>query len=136
MKFLSAVNFIIFFSLANSIYADALPMNPGLWEYTTTSTNSLTGTQTTKSQECVTDNEFDPGSMMGGQDCNTADSTLSGDTLTFAMECNIQGGQAELSGIYKIKDDIGSGSMKMKMSFNGQTMTMESTLAAKRVGNC
>lgn len=116
---------------------DILPMTPGLWETTVTSTNSFTGTQTNTQQECIVEDHFDPRKMAEGSDeCEIADSNVDGNTLTFTMACTMQGGSATMTGTYTVDGDQGSGSMNMEGSFGGQTMTMESTMVANRIGDC
>ena len=117
--------------------ADALPVKPGLWETTVTSTNSFTGTQTQTSQECVTIEEFDPKTLFrDAEGCEVVNSDVSGNVLTFSMSCNMDGGQGTFAGRYQTEGDTGSGEMNMEMSFGGQTMTMESTMESTRLGDC
>ena len=125
------------FSVRIVVAADALPMTPGMWETTTTTTNSFTGTQTQTVRECLTEKEFDPKKMARqAEGCRITEQTLSGNTLTFTMICNLQGGEGAMTGRYTSQGDSGSGTMKMKMSFGGQTMTSESTFEGRRVGPC
>ena len=35
-----------------TVFADGLPLNPGMWESTITTNNPLTGARTNTSQEC------------------------------------------------------------------------------------
>ena len=118
-------------------FADSLPINAGLWESTVTTTSSFAGTQTNTNQECLVSDEFDPAQMLGSEEnCEITESTLSGDTLTFSMVCDMQGGQGAMTGLYQSDGDIGSGTMKMEMTFGQQTMTMDSEMTAKRLGDC
>ncbi len=122
---------------ANHATADVLPINPGLWESTVTSTNSMTGTQTKTSTECLVEDSFDPASMMDdGDQCQLTASDLDGDTLTFSMECNMEGGESTMTGVYQTDGETGQGTMNMEMSFGGQTMTMESNMTTVRLGDC
>lgn len=117
--------------------ADSLPVEPGLWETTVTSTNSFTGTQTQTTKECVTIDAFDPKTLFkDAEGCKVVDSDVNGNVLTFSMDCNVDGGQGTFSGRYQSEGDTGSGEMNMEMSFNGQTMTMESTMESRRLGDC
>ncbi len=136
MKIVQIILSLIMVSIINVVNADSLPIKPGMWEYTMTMTNSLTGTRTTKSKECIKEKEFDPGSMMGDENCKVTNSTLTGDTLNFSMACSMQGGQATMSGVYQTDGNTGSGSMNMEMSMGGQTMTMETTMTANRLSDC
>ena len=116
---------------------DTLPIKPGLWESTVTSTNSFAGTSTQTNQECVTINQFDPKTMAReAEGCDVVESNVNGSTLTFSMNCDIEGGTTVISGQYQSDGDTGSGAMNMEMSFGDQTMTMESTMTTVRIGDC
>lgn len=116
---------------------DVLPMTPGLWETTVTSTNSFTGTQTNTQQECIVEDHFNPKKFAEGSDeCELTESDVDGNTLTFTMACTMQGGSATMTGSYTVDGDEGSGTMNMEGSFGGQTMTMESEMTAQRIGDC
>lgn len=120
-----------------SAIADSLPINPGLWESTVTSNNSFTGNATHTTQECVTISEFDPKTMaQDAEGCEVVESDVNGNTLTFTMNCNIQGGEAVINGRYQSNGDTGSGAMNMGISFGDQVMSMESSMTSKRLGDC
>ncbi len=119
-------------------FADSLPMNPGLWSTTYTSTNPITGAPTTKtSTECLKRESFDPESMVAdAESCQVQDSTLSGDSLNFRMVCSMHGAQMSVNGVFTTDGSTGSGNMDMKMNFGGRSMTMESNWKAKRLRDC
>ena len=120
-----------------SVHADTLKLKPGLWETTVTSINSFTGTTTQTETECVVEQEFDPRTMFkDAQGCELLDDNLQGNTLTYSLVCNVQGTQATIEGVYTTEGDVGSGSMNMEMSFGNQTMTMENSFDARRLGDC
>ena len=120
-----------------SAYAETLKLKPGLWETTVVSTNSFTGTTTQTETECVVEQEFDPRTMFkDAQGCELLDDNLQGNTLTYSLVCNVQGTQATIEGVYTTEGDVGSGSMNMEMSFGNQTMTMENSFDARRIGDC
>ncbi len=119
--------------------AASLELNPGLWETTMTRTNPMTGTPVTETTtECMKEKSFDPREMMqGAQGCNLVDENLSGDTLTFNMTCNMEGGAAgEIRGRFQTDGQTGSGEMVMNMSMGQVTMSMDMNWTAKRLGDC
>ena len=123
--------------LVSNVYADGLKIKPGMWESTMTTTNSMTGTTTDTSTTCMVEEEFDPMSMLEGTaDCELTENTLSGNTLSYSMSCNIQGAVSQIQGVYKVDGDEGEGTMNMEMDFGGQKMTMENVFTAKRIGDC
>ena len=120
-----------------SVHADSLKLKPGLWETTVTSTNSFSGTTTQTETECVVEAEFDPRTMFkDAEGCELVDNNLSGNTLTYSLVCDVQGTKANIEGMYTTEGDIGSGNMNLEMSFGNQTMTMENSFDARRIGDC
>lgn len=138
MKPRTLMSALIAFAITSTALAQGLPFNPGLWETTVTRTNPMTGQPTTDTrQECVESNEFDPRSLMQGvEECEMTDQTVSGDTLTFTMTCNQDGGTAAIEGQFQTDGQTGAGQMSMSFSFGGQTMNFESNSTSKRLGDC
>ena len=123
--------------ISSSAFSEGLKIKPGMWETTMVSTNSMTGTTTQTTSNCMADGEFDPKTMAeGAEGCEVTDDNVDGNTLTFTMACNMQGADVTMEGLYSVDGDEGEGSMNMEMSFGGQTMTMENVFTAKRVGDC
>ncbi len=117
----------------------SLTINPGMWETTMTRTNPMTGTPTTEtSTECVTEQSFDPREMMqDAQGCQLTEENLSGDTLTFAMACTVEGaGSADIKGRFQTDGQTGNGAMNMSMNMGGMTMSMDMNWTARRLGDC
>lgn len=117
--------------------ADALPINAGLWEMTTTMNNPFTGSKTETKQECVKEDKFDPESFMqDAQGCQLDNSDLNGDTLTFSMSCNMQGMQANVQGEFQTDGSTAQGNMQMNVNMGGQAMTIENEWSGTRIGDC
>lgn len=118
--------------------AAELKINPGMWETTMTRTNPLTGEPTTEtSTECVKQTSFDPSDMMkDAKECDLVKDELNGDTLNFRMECNMQGSQATVDGMFQTDGRTGKGNMDMTMSMGEMNMTMNMNWTSKRVGDC
>ena len=133
----SAVAALTVFSLGPSVVAEGLPITPGLWEMT--SQNPMTG-EDDVFEECMSEGVFDPISMMEETDgCTFSNQTVSGNTIDYDMTCtdpDMPGAMtAQFS--FTIDGDQGSGNVDMSMDMNGQTaMTMSTSVAAKRVGDC
>ena len=112
-------------------------INPGMWETTMTTTSAMTGTTTRSISECRVAEEFDPTSMVEDADgCELVENELNGNTLTYTMNCDVQGGTGIMRGIYEIDGDHGRGRMDMELSFSGQTLVIENSFTARRLGNC
>ncbi len=126
-------------SVPLTVAAASLDINPGLWETTMTRTNPMTGAPTTEtSTECVREESFDPRQLMEDtENCQLTDESLAGDTLTFTMQCSIQGGaQATMEGTFQTDGQTGTGNMTMNMNMAGMSMSMTGNWTAKRVGDC
>lgn len=137
MKFAKSLFVGVLLITPHVLVADALPINAGLWEITTTMNNPFTGTQTRTEQECVKEDQFDPQTLMqDAQGCQLNDSTLDGDTLNFSMSCNMQGMQATVNGLFQTNGSTAQGNMNVIVSMGGQAMTMESEWSGKRTGDC
>lgn len=130
------LTFILAFPL--SAVAASLDLNPGLWETTTTRTNPMTGAPTTETTtECVSETSFDPREMMKeAQGCQLTDENLDGDTLTFAMACDMQGAKGEFKGRFQTDGQTGNGEMNMNMNMGSMNMSMDMNWTSKRLGDC
>ncbi len=120
--------------------ADTLPITPGLWEITGTTTNPFLGSRTYTNQECMTEFKFDPKEMMEGmpKDACSVNTNLSGKTMSYDMQCNIDGGTMTGNGSFTVSGDGNSATGKMVMngSFGGESMEMTVTSEGKRIGDC
>ncbi len=124
--------------LASPVLAEAqgLPIEPGLWETTITQNNPFLGTKTETKQDCVQETEFDPRKMLEGAEGCTMEQDISGNTLTFSMQCNNEDAAGSGSGKMTSNGDTGSGEMQMQWTAGGQTMSMEMEWNGKRIGDC
>ena len=118
--------------------AAELAINPGLWETTMTRTSPMTTQAITETRtECVKETKFDPGKLLqDAQGCRLIDDDLTGDTLSFRMECDMQGTQASVDGTFSTDGQTGSGNMDMKVNAAGMNMTMNMNWKANRLGDC
>lgn len=117
--------------------AETLKMRPGEWEVTVKMDSPMTGQQTTTQKQCVEEDEFDPQSMMQGQDgCELLKQDLSNNTLNFEMQCDTEGAKSTVKGEMTIRDDTGTGSMQMSMMIAGQSFDMDMEFESRRLGDC
>ena len=121
-----------------AVSAAEIELNPGLWESTMTRTHPITGEPTSETTtECVKDKKFDPAAMMeGAEGCNLIDDNLDGDTLTYRMECNMQGSQSTIDGRFQTDGQTGKGEMDISINASGMQMNMKMNWVSKRVGEC
>ena len=123
---------------ATAVTAAEIELNPGLWETTMTRTNPMTGQPVTETKtECIKDKKFDPAGMMQGTEgCNLVDDNLDGNTLTYRMECNMQGSLSTIDGKFQTDGQTGNGKMDISINAGGMQMKMEMNWVSKRVGEC
>ncbi|WMS88403.1 DUF3617 domain-containing protein [Pleionea litopenaei] len=118
--------------------AAELPINPGLWETTTTGTNPMTGKNETKTEtECVKERSISTAEFMQDEkSCKATKDEVSGNTLSFAIQCTVQGVATEMSGSITADDNSSTGNMNIAMTMGGQTRNMDMKWTAKRLGSC
>ena len=123
-------------ALTSPVKADGLPITPGLWEIR--ATNSLMGQENVQ-QNCMTDDVFDPVSMMGEErGCDVMNEQISGNTVDYDIACidDQSRGKAEGHFSFTIDGDQGTGQVDLKMSVGDQSMSMTYNMDAKRIGDC
>ena len=138
MNKLTVAAISIFVSMTFVQAAETLPLTPGLWEIQGTTTNPFSGSRTYKSQECMSQLEFDPKEMMEGmpEDACEINTEVTGNTITYNMDCDMQGNQMIGNGSFTVNGDTANGEMTMQSSFSGQTVEMTMVSEAKRIGDC
>lgn len=124
--------------LSSAVVAEGLAINPGLWETTMSRSNPMTGEVTSETTtKCVTETDFDPSEMVqSAQGCRLVENNLDGDTLTFRMECNMQGSEAAVDGMFQTDGQTGKGNMDMTMGMGEIKMSMNMNWMSKRLGDC
>lgn len=111
----------------------------GKWQVTsTTSMPMMPEPQTMTETECITEEQTDPLAMMKeNQACTIKDRSMSGDTVTWKMECPVDGGSpAVAEGKMTGSGEAISGEMQMKMQMGDQSMTVKTSWKGKRLGDC
>ena len=113
----------------------------GLWEYKTTMEMPgmpvkmpATTTQTCISKSDLVPKPSSPGGQ--GQECKIKEQNVSGNTVTYAMECKGKDGTTmEISGKMTYTGDAMEGTSTMKMS-GPASMEMSSKITGKYLGPC
>lgn len=116
--------------------AEGLPITPGLWEVKTA--NPMFGTEEVE-QHCMQEAVFDPAAMFGDQEgCEISNKAIAGNRMNYDLTCadGQQPGSATGHFSFTIDGDQGSGNVEMVLDINGQTMNMNYSMAASRVGDC
>lgn len=123
----------------NVAWAEGLPITPGMWETKATSENSMTGTRTHTSKECIKETEFDPRTQMddfGKENCQV-NSKVDGNTMTYDMVCaQSEGVKMTFNGRMTVNGDTMNGYMQMQGDMGGHSMTISAKSTGKRIGDC
>jgi len=124
--------------LATQAIAGGMKIEPGKWEFRSTSVTSMApNPQLEVTTECMKEEEISPQDFMeDAQGCTLTDSEATDSTMKWKMSCPSAGG--EMTGeaeVYSTRKTI-RGSMKMAMAINGQSMDFKMQWEGKRIGPC
>ena len=134
---LSGLTILLF---TGAVSAEGIPIDPGMWEMTSTMTMSMMPTpQTNTMEECIEEDVLDPEKFNMDEDtpCSITDVTLDGNTATWAINCPTEGGPA-MEGEWEVTSlgDTLTGKGQMTAEFSGQKMGFDMTWEGKRIGDC
>lgn len=131
---------ILTLTIAHSAMAsNSVTIEPGLWEVSTTMTSPMfPNPRVQTQQECMKESEISPETLAPSEDgeCSIVNSNVSGNTLSWSMQCNTPGGVMQGKGEFESNGDSGSGNMQMNMDIQGQSMSMDMVWEGKRIGSC
>jgi hypothetical protein len=131
---------VIFISLAWITSASA-EMKEGLWQITTKAEIKGMPMQmpATTMKQCMTKKDMTPKAekQPKGQECVTKDQKVSGDTVTYSMECKNTESTTVQNGKMTYKGDSFDGTTDTKIKTKGQPdMNMTSIMSGKYLGPC
>ena len=118
---------------------DSIPIEPGLWEMTSTSTTSMSPQpQTVTENECVDQTEYSVSDLLpDDNNCTLTESNVNGNTLSWTMQCSAPDGTTSNGGgEFTSNGGSGSGNMHMTMQYQGQTFNIQTSWKGKRIGSC
>lgn len=118
--------------------SDSLPINPGLWEVTTTVTGAGPEPQTKTSQNCIRDTELNPQKMMQRLPPGACqvDTRIEGVEMSFDMNCEVEGMKMTSSGTMSVEGDVMSSDMDVSSSGGDQDISLNMRSEGRRVGDC
>lgn len=127
--------------LSPAVQAEGLPIEPGMWEATTTMTMPMMPQpQVNTMKRCfdqseITTEDFNREGVDPG--CEFTSTQIDGNTMAWTVDCPVEGGgtshgewQATSEG------DRVTGSGKFSVDFQGQTMEMSMSWEGRRIGDC
>ncbi|MFO0752537.1 MAG: DUF3617 family protein [Thermodesulfovibrionales bacterium] len=125
--------------LASSLAFAEVNMNEGKWEITVKTEMPGMPAQIPpmKHTQCITKKEAVPHPSEQSKDCKITDVKISGNTVTWAIQC--QGKENSMSGSGRVtyKNDSFDGVVDMAANVPGQgSMKMHQVMSGKRLGEC
>ena len=128
---------LVSFVFTSTVFAE-LNMQDGKWEITTkVEMKGMPEMQPMKFTQCITRKDAVPQNPDKNQDCKIKNTKISGNTVTWAMQCKSKEGTMDSNGEITYENDTFDGVVNMNM--NGpKTGKMEMTqhMSGKRIGNC
>lgn len=122
------------------VMADGLPVEPGLWSITTTTQMPmLPSPQTMTVEECFEDEIMDMDQMADEDldgDCTYEMGSLDDDTMTWTIDCPVEGGTMHAEWQATSQGDSVDGNGTIDMNMQGMTMQMTVSWEGKRIGDC
>ena len=111
-------------------------VKPGKWEVTTRM--EMVGMQMNMPPmthtQCITENDYVPQTGQPGDECKITKTNVSGDTVTWTMNCRGEGGEMNGTGTVTYRGDSFKGEISMSMAPSGMSMTLHTN--GRRIGEC
>ncbi len=123
------------------LYANGvLSIKPGKYKLTqTTKTNFDTVAATRTTEECITDPDLDPQSILPNKEnCKINNLKTEENKTSFDFVCSEQGKTSKLKGKaeYSTKDNTISSNIRLEGFYDGRELTVESSGKGERIGDC
>ena len=136
LRKLSAVLVILLTSTSISFADSGLDIKEGEWEITSKMEmqGMAVGMPELKHTQCLTKNDMVPQSSQPGQECVVTDTKVTGNTVTWAMECTGQQGEMKGTGTTTYNGDTLEGEMVMTMPMGDMKITIK--MSGRRMGDC
>jgi hypothetical protein len=133
--------FIIFAVSLSMLWTAAAfaELKEGLWEVTTQveMEGMPYSMPPTTIRQCITKSDPVPQTADKGYDCKIADQKISGNTVSYAVECKGKEGEMQTSGTTTYTDNSMNGTAITNFKMPGQPeMKMTSKITGKYIGNC
>ena len=130
----------ILFLTAPAARADGIPVEPGMWEMSSTMTMPmLAQPRVTTTTECMTESEISMDDMGGEEmdpNCQFEMAQVDGNTMKWSFDCPVDGGTSHGEWEAASSGNSVTGNGVITMSFQGQTMEMTMSWQGKRIGDC
>lgn len=132
----SITSILILLFGAATLFAGEVNMKPGQWEISTKMEMAGMPMQmpAVTHTQCITEEDLVPlTAQYQNDDCKIKNKKISGDTLSWEMECDAEDGKITGTGEVTYSGTSFNGKMIIKTPGD---MTMKNTITGKRIGNC
>ena len=130
---------LLFFAIP-AAWAEALMIEPGKWEMTSTMTMPmLSQPRVTTTTECIEKSEISMDDMGGEEmdpNCKIETAQVDVNTIKWSFDCPVEGGTSHGEWEATSAGDTVTGEGLMTVSFQGQTMEMTMNWTGRRIGVC
>ncbi len=136
-----SIGIALLFSLVSiPIFAGGIPIEPGLWEMTSTMTMPmLPSPRVSTNTQCIDKDELSPETMNQeamDSNCTFTSRTVDGNTMKWSMACDSKGGASRGEWEASSYGDTMTGGGTITVDMQGQSMVMTMKWDGKRVGDC
>jgi len=140
MRLRSILSCLTILLFAGTASADGIPIDPGMWEMTSTMTMSMMpAPQTNTVKECIEEDLLNPEQFNMDEEspCDVTDVQVNGNLASWSIVCPTEGGPA-MEGKWEITShgDTLTGKGQMTAEFSGQKMGFDMAWEGKRLGDC
>jgi len=131
---------LLFSLVSTSIFAQGVPIEPGMWEMTSTmNMPMLPQPRVTTEMECIEESELSPEKMTEEDmdtSCTFDTRVVDGNTMKWSMDCNVEGGTTHGEWEVTSHGDTLTGEGTIAVDMQGHSMVMNMKWDGKRVGDC
>jgi len=123
---------------ASPAVAEGMRIEPGQWEFTTTSPGAMGGTPAKNVRtECIREDSMTPQRFTAGmKGCQISEPTFDESSMSWKMSCPSPAGSMSGSGSFRSSGSSVSGSVEMTMKMGAQEFPMTSNWSGRRLGAC
>ena len=133
IKKLFLISIVLLFTVSFS-FAEGPNMEEGLWEITTKMKMKGMSLPPMTHEQCLTEDDLVPQSGDPNSECEILESDMSGNTVTWTMECTGENGTMTGTGKITYRGDSFKGTVKMTLEESNMQMT--SHMNGRRIGDC
>ena len=123
---------------AGTALATGMKLEPGQWEFRSTTQTTMSPTpQTEVTTECVGNEEMSPEKFLAGTPgCSVTDAKATASGMSWNMSCTTPGGAMTGKAEFTSQGDSLEGVMTMSMQLGDQQFEIENRWSGRRLGPC